>query len=167
MTGQRLDLQNYIPALLTFVSNKLSHGASTTYRRLFGVGVTEWRILSLLALEPSIPAQRICFVIGFDKALVSRTVRALEAQGYVTVRPDAKDSRRTVIALTARGLELHDRIIAVALERERLLLDGMSERDRKTLIRLLHDMHRRIDTVNAYRPADTSKSKRGKSRPER
>ena len=44
----RLDLDRYVPALLTFVANKLSRSANTTYQRRFGVNVTEWRILSLL-----------------------------------------------------------------------------------------------------------------------
>lgn len=137
---------------MTFVTNKLSHGASSVYRGYFGVGVTEWRILSLLALENDIPAQRICHVIGFDKALVSRTVRILEGQKFVTVKSDENDNRRTVIALTAAGLDLHDRVIKVALERERLLLQDFSPGEVDTLVKFLNRMHARIDAVNEYVP---------------
>lgn len=148
MAGARLDLQNYVPALLTFVSNKMSRSSGATYRRLFGIGVTEWRVMSQLALEPGASAQRICHVIGFDKALVSRSVQILLNQGYVTVEPDATDNRRFAITLTTQGLALHDRVIEVALERERQLLNGMSAQDRKTLIRLLQHMHQQINAMN-------------------
>lgn len=63
-----LDLERYVLALLVFLANKLTSGASTLLRRHFGVGTTEWRIMALLAIEPWITANRICKVIGFDKA---------------------------------------------------------------------------------------------------
>ena len=73
---QVLDLDRYVPALITFIANKLSRGATVVYQKRFGVNVTEWRILSLLAIEPEISAARICHVIGFDKGPVSRTLAA-------------------------------------------------------------------------------------------
>ena len=71
---QVLDLDRYVPALITFIANKLSRSATVVYQKRFGVNVTEWRILSLLAIEPEISAARICHVIGFDKGPVSRTL---------------------------------------------------------------------------------------------
>lgn len=147
-----LDLDNYVPALITFVSNKLSAGASNTYRKLFDVGITEWRIIALLAIEPSIPANRICQVIGFDKALVSRSVQLMADRGIVSIVPDDTDARRKTIALTKAGNDLHDRIIQVALEREQLLLQDLAPEERLTLIRLLHRLHARVADVNAHQP---------------
>src|SRR5258708_10049605 len=66
-TGQTLDLERYVPAFVTFIANKLSRSATAFYQRRFGVNVTEWRMMSLLAIEPGITASRICYVIGFDK----------------------------------------------------------------------------------------------------
>ena len=62
--GQTLDLDRYVPAFITFIANKLSNSATAFYQRNFGVNVTEWRIMSLLAIEPGIQASRICHVIG-------------------------------------------------------------------------------------------------------
>ena len=73
-----LDLDRYVPAFITFIANKLSNSATALYQRNFGVNVTEWRIMSLLAIEPGIPASRICHVIGFDKGPVSRTLAVLQ-----------------------------------------------------------------------------------------
>lgn len=153
MTRTRLNLERYVPALLTFVSNKLSRGASSTYRRLFGIGVTEWRLISLLALEPGIPAQRICHVIGFDKALVSRAIKLLQDDKYLTVRSDGSDNRRRTVTLTAAGLELHDRVIKVALEREKLLLQEFTAKEVDMLLKLLRGMHGRVEIVNSYDPS--------------
>ena len=50
--GKVLDLDRYVPALITFIGNKLSNSATVTYQKRFGVNVTQWRILSQLAIEP-------------------------------------------------------------------------------------------------------------------
>lgn len=156
MPGNVLDLERYVPALLVFISNKLTHGGATLYRRLFGVGITEWRILAMLAVEPNIPAHRICQVIGFDKALVSRVVQVLAKRRLVSVKPDAHDSRRHVICLTPEGRRLHDRIIVVALEREKLLLSGVSPQELDVLVNLLGRLLGNVNVTNAYRPRDAS-----------
>jgi DNA-binding MarR family transcriptional regulator len=144
-----LDLNNYVPAFLTFLANKLSSGASAVYRRRFGIGITDWRIVALLAVEPWIPAGRICEVIGLDKAAVSRSVRDMAARGLVETQVQEGDQRRQFIALTHNGVALHDAIVDIALEREKLLLADFSAEERQLLVSLLTRMHSRIPIVNA------------------
>lgn len=151
-----LDLERYVPGLLTIIANKLSHGSSSVYRELFRVGATEWRILSMLAVEPDIRAQRICEVTGLDKALVSRVVQVLAERGLVSVKSDAKHRRRHVIRLTPDGQRMHDRVILVALEREKVLLSDLSPREIDTLVNLLQRLLKKVDAVNAYRPRDAA-----------
>jgi DNA-binding MarR family transcriptional regulator len=150
--GTVLDLTSYVPALLTFVSNKLTRSGSALYRRHFGVGITEWRILAMLAVEPSIPATRICQVIGFDKGPVSRSLALMEGRGLVTIRPDEADTRRRLATLTPAGRALHDRIIVVALERERRLLSCLTAEQRSTLVEVLNLLHDNLADVNRPLP---------------
>src|SRR6201997_1726683 len=112
--GPLLDLDRYVPALVTFIANKLSNSATAVYQRNFGVNVTEWRIMTQLALEPGCPASRICHVIGFNKGPVSRTLAVMQKRGLVTIRTDPNDGRTHSIALTARGRGIHDKVIVVA-----------------------------------------------------
>lgn len=145
--GQVLDLERYVPGLLTFVANKLSRSANAVYGREFGVNVTEWRILSQLALEPAITASRICQVIGFDKGPVSRTLALMERRGLIVTREDPADARRRLINLTREGRAVHDRVIVVALDRERRLLACLDEAQRETLIDLLTRLHGNLAAV--------------------
>jgi DNA-binding MarR family transcriptional regulator len=144
-----LDLNSYVPAFLTFLANKLSSGASAVYRRRFGIGITDWRIMALLAVEPWIPAGRIGEVIGLDKAAISRSVRDMAALGLVETQVQEGDQRRQFIALTPDGIAMHDAIVDIALERERLLLSEFSTEERRLLISLLARMHARLPIVNA------------------
>jgi DNA-binding MarR family transcriptional regulator len=143
-----LDLRRYVPALLTFLANKLSRSGSALYRRHFGVGIIEWRILAMLAVEPSIPASRVCQVIGLDKGPVSRSLALMERRGLVEIRADAADTRRRLAALTPAGRALHDRILRVARERERRLLSCLSPAEQGVLVELLNRMHDNLGVVN-------------------
>lgn len=145
--GPLLDLDRYVPAFITFIANKLSHSATVFYQRNFGVNVTEWRIMSLLAIEPGIPASRICYVIGFDKAPVSRNLAMLQKRGLVTIRTAPDDGRTHAISLTARGRVVHDKVFAAAIERERRLLSCLKKEEREVLIDMLRRLHENLGAV--------------------
>jgi DNA-binding MarR family transcriptional regulator len=145
--GQTLDLERYVPAFITFIANKLSNSATGFYQRNFGVNVTEWRIMALLAIEPGIPASRICHVIGFDKGPVSRTLAALQKRGLIAIRTDPNDGRSHSISLTARGRATHDKVIVAALERERRLLSCLDQDEREVLVDLLRRLHENLGAV--------------------
>jgi DNA-binding MarR family transcriptional regulator len=155
-TEQALDLDRYVPALITFIANKLSRSATLLYQKRFAVNVTEWRILALLAIEPAISAARICNVIGFDKGPVSRTLAAMEGRGLVAIKADRDDGRTYSISLTTKGAATHDQVIAVALERERRLLSCLSKPERETLIALLRRVHGNLDAVKGVGEIDNA-----------
>jgi DNA-binding MarR family transcriptional regulator len=147
-----LDLDNYVPAYLTYLAGKMSNSASATYRPQFGIGITDWRIMALLATEPWISAGRICDVIGLDKAAVSRSVRGMNAAGIVDLQRGCDEQVRQAIALTRKGLALHDRIVKISLARERQLLKSFSSAERKQLINFLSRMHAHVvDTATAHK----------------
>jgi DNA-binding MarR family transcriptional regulator len=146
-TGQMLDLERYVPAFVTFIANKLSRSATTFYQKRFGVNVTEWRIMSLLAIEPGIPASRICHVIGFDKGPVSRTLTMMQNRDLIAIRTDPKDGRSHSISLTAKGRATHDKVIVAALDRERRLLSCLNKSEQEVLIDLLRRIHENLGAV--------------------
>jgi len=143
-----LDLERYVPALLVFLANKLTSSASAIFRRRFGIGTTEWRVLAMVAVEPDITAGRICRVIGFDKAAVSRALAFLQEKALVHARSHETDGRSSAYSLTAKGWHLHDRILKISLEREHRLLVDLSAAERETLIGLLNRLHRRLPDLN-------------------
>ncbi|WP_191603761.1 MarR family winged helix-turn-helix transcriptional regulator [Marinomonas algicola] len=145
-----------MPALVTFLANKLSSGASACYRKNFDVGVVEWRLLALLKVEQNITANRMCQVIGLDKAAVSRALKLLSERGSVSFIKDVKDGRSSLICLTEEGEILHDKILQVALKREALLTGDLEPEELDTLIRLLLKLNSKVALVNAFDPNDRS-----------
>jgi len=131
-SSSALDLRAFTPAAITLLAQKISASASANYRPRFGVGVTDWRIMALLAAEPWIAPVRIAESTGLDKAAVSRSLRDLREAGFVEAS-DETPRRRSVLALTPAGLRLHDDLAAAARERERRLLEGFSAAERAHL----------------------------------
>ncbi len=145
--AKRVDLSRYTPALFTWIANKLSSGASSNYLKLFGVGIETWRCLVLLAIESPISAQKVCRVIGMDKASVSRCFKRMESQGIITVTADKVDGRAKLAILTPKGRRLHDEIIGLALARERAFLEVLALEEREVLIGLLNRLHDNLPAV--------------------
>lgn len=143
-----LELDRYIPALITFFANKMSVGASQIYAQLFQINVIEWRIISMLAVEPNISASRISQIIGLDKGAVSRAIAKLSVENYVKITPDQKDARATRISLTGEGLKLHDRVYKVAMDREQAIFNVLAEEDQEHLIRILNILNANIVETN-------------------
>ena len=164
MTGSDpvLDLDHYVPGLITHLANKLSRSASAIYRRNFQVGINEWRVMSQLALAPWVAANQVCGVIGIDKSVVSRSLTCLEARGLVEGREAPGTPRRRLMALTEAGRALHDQMISVALERERRLLACLSAQERDSLVHMLDRLNRRIAAVN--QPLDVAPAGRPRRR---
>ncbi len=148
----QLDLEAYVPAQITFLANKLSSGASAVYRKQFGIGIVEWRILALLKIEDNISANHICQVIGLDKAAVSRALKSLNAQNYLSFIKNKNDARSSLVSLTNEGIALHDRVYEVAIAREAMLLEDLSVDEIETLLGLLRKLNARVVKVNKHDP---------------
>ncbi|MGL1922003.1 MAG: MarR family winged helix-turn-helix transcriptional regulator [Hyphomicrobiales bacterium] len=124
-----LNLDNYIPFYLASVNNKLASGASSIYREKFDIGIVEWRVISMLAIEHGINAQRICDKIGLDKGATSKALKTLFANGKLHCIASKSDQRQRTWWLNDKGFELHDQIISIALEREKKLTENISPDD--------------------------------------
>ncbi len=136
-TAKVLDLDNFVPSYITQIGNKWARGSSRLYLQKFGIGVNEWRVMSIFAREPGITAQGACDILGSDKAAAGRSIAILESKGLVRLENNPRDRRSRCIYLTEAGWEVHDSILDIALRREKLLLDTFTEDEVALLIRLL------------------------------
>ena len=135
-----VDPSTYIPYFFAAINNALSRGASRIYLEKFNIGIVEWRVVSMLAIEPRIPAQRICEVISLDKAATSRALRQLQQNDYLGFKSSERDPRRKIWWLNDRGYELHDNILRVALGREQNLIRGIDPENLEVFLNVMRKM---------------------------
>lgn len=136
------------------VSKKMARNASRVYLTRFGVGLTEWRILSVIAGGENMTATRICDTIDLDKAAASRSINLLKSEGYLSSRSSDDGTRSAVLELTEKGLTLHDRILPLSEQREAQLLKGVSRQERRTLLDLLKRLEANADELNGSDAGD-------------
>jgi DNA-binding MarR family transcriptional regulator len=160
-----LNLERYVPALITILANRLTMSGSTVYRQLLGVGATEMRVIVIVAAQPNISGIRIGKITGLDKAAVSRALKSLESLGLIKVTADTSHVRRQSISLTRLGRLLHTDGMVISLERERRLLKGFGRQQHSELIRLLNLMIANLGEVAAL-ATETDSSMRSKYFPE-
>ncbi|PCI04697.1 MAG: transcriptional regulator [Hyphomicrobiales bacterium] len=143
-----LDITNYIPYFLAAVNNPLSRGASKIYLKKFNLGIVEWRVIAMLAIEPCITASRICDVVALDKAATSRALTRLLVLGYLEFSSKKSDVRRKKWSLNEAGYSVHDQILRLALQREEKLIEGIPPEDTEIFLRVIRMMHKNVDALS-------------------
>ena len=145
----QIDRDLYIPRYLDILNNKLSSGASDLYIKLFGIGISDWRVLSVAVKHEGCIANFIAQRMEVHKAVVSRSVQYLRDQKYLRIEPSGKER---LIFVTTVGRELYSEVARVALAREQLLLRGLNEEQQATLRTLLAHLLSNMPAVNGYVP---------------
>ena len=135
-----LDLDSSVPVLVTILANRITTSGSTTFRRRHGIGSTEWKVLSTIAIESHVTGARISQLVGIDRAAVSRVLKGFVERGLIQVDQSARHSNYQSVTLTAAGEKLHDEAIITAFEREKLLLQPFSAREKTQLVQLLRKL---------------------------
>lgn len=145
--GPVTDVDRSVLFLTTVFANKLSKGSSRRLKKILGIGLTEWRVVCNLGIEPGCSAARIAEVSGVDKSVVSRAVAELERQGLIVTSSELP-GRQTALRLTAAGQALHDRGVLRAAERELWLLDGFSQEERDLLVEFLKRLTANLERLD-------------------
>jgi DNA-binding MarR family transcriptional regulator len=142
--GPVLDLNDHIATRVAIFANRLSRAASRFYRRSYGIGVVEWRLMMYIGRTGETRANRICKETDLDKAAVSRSLATLERMGVVTVKEDGSDNRRNNVVLTAKGRALHDEIVPISLERQTTLVAALTPVEIRLFLSLIQRLQAKV-----------------------
>jgi len=137
MTDPYLDLDAFVPFQLSVTANAVSDVIARAYRSLFGLRISEWRLVAILAQSPGLTPQEAGVRARLDKITVSRAAKALLARELIVARGNARDRRSHRLELTATGQELYSAVVPAALALEARMLGGLSAAEVGELGRLL------------------------------
>ncbi len=144
-----LDFDRYLPFILGALYRRLSRGASRLYLDRHGINLNEWRILASLAAKGRITPMAVCQYTGIDRSSVSRATEKMEKDGLIVNGSDKGDARMRPMQLTKKGRGIHDKIVKLALERERRILEPLSASERDQLIESLRKIQSRLPYINS------------------
>ena len=124
-----LKLDDFLPYRMSVAANAVSEMIATAYEALFGLKVSEWRIIAVLADTPSITPLALGGRTRMDKMTVSRAASALAERGLIQRSANPADRRSHLLRLTSEGERLYTEVAPAALELERTLLAGFDGDD--------------------------------------
>lgn len=93
--------------------------------------------LMIIAYNPNRSLQEINAAVGVELPATQRLVNALRKKGYVTQSRPTYDKRITHYQITPSGIEAAARMKKLSNERDRKLMTGLNEVEKKELLRLL------------------------------
>jgi DNA-binding MarR family transcriptional regulator len=128
------------------LANVLRRNSTLVYGRRFGLSQVEWRIVALVGEHGPISLNPLAELMGLDKGQTSRGVSALVARRLV-LREYRREGRGVRITLTTRGAQIYDELMTSALERNRVLLQGMSQAEKSAFFEILDRLTRLARTL--------------------
>lgn len=128
------------------LANVLRRSSTLVYGRRFGLSQVEWRIVALVGEHGPVTLNALAELMGLDKGQTSRGVSALVARRLL-LREYRREGRGIRITLSARGVQIYDDLMTSALERNRVLLHGMSAAEKNEFFEILDRLTRLARTV--------------------
>lgn len=128
-TSKKFDLNDYIPCQLATLTQSITRSLAALFEERFGISLPEWKVLAIIRDKPGLSAVAVARLAQMDTVAVSRAVTKLLDRGLVLRELDSEDRRRSVLDVSADGLELHDQIAPLAVELETNLLEDFSDEE--------------------------------------
>jgi MarR family transcriptional regulator, lower aerobic nicotinate degradation pathway regulator len=116
------------------------HTAIFMSRIIKGLTQTQFAALAKLREVGPCSQNQLGRLIYLDAATTKGVVDRLEARGFVTARPDARDRRRRAIALTEKGRAAADAAVKVARQITHHTLVPLTAAEQRSVIRLLRKL---------------------------
>ena len=101
-------------------------------------------LLKALSADDGMSMSDLAATLGVQPPTVTKMIGRLAAQDYVERRPSKGDGRQAEIHLTERGRRAIDTIDKVWKRIERTALDGIDDKDRRRLRKLLRLVERNL-----------------------
>ena len=131
--GELAPITAMMSSRLMVLANLLRRGAILRYKRMVGLSSVEFGLVASLGRRPPMSVARLAEAVGMDKGQISRALAGLVSRKLVSKTANPSDSREVLVSLTRTGLAAHDAMVAGGLERNRHLLEQLSEDELATL----------------------------------
>jgi DNA-binding MarR family transcriptional regulator len=132
-TTDAIDMRDLFSVQLQRLAGLSSRIAAMTIPQHFAITVLEWRTLAILDYLSQATLVRIARHAGVLKSQMSRTITQLTARHLIERHPNPQDGRSALLSLTAEGKALVVRILDDSSERNKRMLNGLSEQEMSTL----------------------------------
>jgi len=108
----------------------------------YGISQGTWFFIRALWDQDGVSQRQLAHTVGASAPTALAALRNLEAGGFVVLKSDTKDRRRTIIYLTPKGRALQYRLIPAVASINPKVLKGLSAPEIQNLLRVLQLLKR-------------------------
>ncbi|MGY5778880.1 MarR family winged helix-turn-helix transcriptional regulator [Rhizobium sp. LEGMi135b] len=158
-SGKKKDHRDYTLADLSPALTQAARSMRTVMTRSLtasGLYAGQDGVILALAATDGLPAGTLAQKLGVKAPTMTRTIGRMEAQGFVERRPDADDARLTKVYLTEAGRNSVGEIESSAASCDELATRGFSEKDIRSLVRLLKTIEHNLQAGDDDEDEDES-----------
>jgi DNA-binding MarR family transcriptional regulator len=140
-----MENQRFVDDYLGYLLGQANHALFKDFEavvRAAGLGSLEWRVLATLSGQLPMSVGQLAQEVLSQQPTVTKLVQRLAAQGWVELRDDPADQRRTLVQITATGQRLIAPLIEASREHEARVLTDLDEADVSRLKRQLRQLAR-------------------------
>jgi DNA-binding MarR family transcriptional regulator len=142
-TRQSLLLAEYPLYYMTHVVEESREKIQEAIRSL-KITSPQWRVLFVLHDHEELTISEISFESRIEASTLSRLLKSLEKRKLISRIRDNEDQRYTKIRLTAEGHKVFQSIEPVVTRQLEFIFTGMSDADRRTLLRILKTLKENV-----------------------
>ena len=131
------ELMSMVTFRLARTQNKLSAHMSHLLRTRSALTLAEFRVLRLLAVQPSTSMADLARQMGMDKGQLSRKIKAMQAQDLVDLTPNRSDQRKQDLQITSQGRSAVEALMPLAVHRQEMLRRDISDDEMEVFLSVL------------------------------
>ncbi len=133
----QIGLQQFAPYLINSVSlSWTTHLAEAL--KAHDMTTTKMRALAILSISSPVTINELSFYALTEQSTMSRTLDALEDQGFIVRRPRPEDLRVRDVDITQAGRDAFAKVWPTMYELLLKMLDGVDSEEYKAFIATLH-----------------------------
>jgi DNA-binding MarR family transcriptional regulator len=117
---------------------RASHTRAADVLATVGLTPASFGLLNVVGARGGAIQQELGAVMGIDPSTMVSLIDQLESAGLAKRRPCPTDRRAREVTITAKGRRLLERARAMILEVEGEVLGGLSTKERRDLLALMH-----------------------------
>ncbi|MCB5204314.1 MarR family winged helix-turn-helix transcriptional regulator [Neorhizobium sp. T786] len=160
-SGKKKDLESILPGDLAHAVTQAARSMRTALSRSLaesGLYAGQDGVILALAEEDGLTAGQLATLLGVKAPTMTRTIGRMEAQGFVERRDDGADGRLTKVFLAPSGRANVERIGQSVTECSTRAFGDFSEKEVRTLLRLLKAMDSNLQGVAETESVDVAPS---------
>jgi DNA-binding MarR family transcriptional regulator len=139
-SAKPMQLRRFFTYRIAALNRKLIKEGERYFAARVGLNGAEWRIVGVLGCDGELNASVLAERSLLDPGQSTRVTSALSERGYLHVRSDPDDARRSLVRLTSKGKALFDRAVPHAIARHQNLIGVLTETEIEALDRILEKL---------------------------